>query len=57
MKKNMKKIYMYNWITMFYTRNSHIVNQLYVHKKIFLLKKKQIWNLLLCFHLKYYGER
>ena len=34
MEKSMKRIYMYNWITLLYTRNLYnIVNQLYFSKK------------------------
>ena len=29
-----KKVYMYDWVTLLYSRNRHdIVNQLYIHKK------------------------
>ena len=39
-------IYMYDWVTLLYSRNCHnIVNQLYFNKNIFASKKESSWNL------------
>ena len=43
MEKNKKRIYMYNSITLLYTRNSHnIVNQLYLNKKLLKTIKREV---------------
>ena len=52
MEKNMKKnIYMYNWITLLYSRNYHnIVSQLYFKKMNFL--KNGIYEHLVTFEIQ-----
>ena len=32
-KNNLKSVYMYNWITLLYTWNEYIINELYLNLK------------------------